>query len=50
MNTTLTLLALAVIWMIWHTRNKKALGRAQQEPGPRPCYHGIARHDPDWEA
>lgn len=49
MSIILTLLALVVIWMIWHTRNEKALGRAQQAPEQRPCYRGIARYDSDWE-
>jgi hypothetical protein len=35
------------VFVIWKIRNRDALERLKRGG---PCYHGISRHDPDWEA
>lgn len=53
MNTILILTAILVIAVIWWERNKYAVRRRavshRRNEAQRPCYHGITRHDPDWE-
>lgn len=45
MSYVIAALYVLLIGVMWWERNRNKLRR----DNPRGCYHGITRHDPDWE-
>lgn len=42
-------IVLHLIYTMWRVRNADALRRMESQPKSVGGYHGITRHDPDWE-